>query len=602
MTDAIAHRGPDGAGHQSFVADAGATTVLLGHRRLAIIDPVGGIQPMTRGPLTLIFNGEIYNFRDLRPALEEAGERFQTSSDTEVLLAAWTRWGPATLDRLRGMFAFALFDQRDDSLTLARDRFGKKPLFLAEHAGGLAFASEIKAILTLDDGARRLDTAALWHYLGHRYAPGPATLFQGVTKLPPGSVLTVRAGRRTVQRWWSPPDARVPAPRGGGDEADDVTRFLAALEDAVRARLVSDVPFGAFLSGGIDSAAVVGLMARNLDQPVRTFSIGFREGGQSELDHARLVAETFGCRHHEEAIGPDAIIDTIGDVIAARDAPVSEPSDVPLTLLARAAAREVKMVLTGEGSDELLAGYPKHRAEVMGVAYRRWVPAWAHRSLVRPLIDLLPYRYRRIKILAATVGLADDRARQPRWFGALDDEARWALVTLADPGTALDPIPFDDARAASPLRRILHFDQTSWLPDNLLERGDRVTMSASLEGRMPFLDHELAALVAGMPDDRRLRGTTTKWLLRQAMTRLLPESILTRPKIGFRVPVDEWFRGRLRDWLGDLLLGPDAACRDLWRRPALERLLAEHVAGRVNHEKLLWTLATLELFRRRYRV
>ncbi|TAD89565.1 MAG: asparagine synthase (glutamine-hydrolyzing) [Alphaproteobacteria bacterium] len=600
MLAAIARRGPDGEGRwiENGPEDS---RVLLGHRRLAIIDLAGGAQPMHRGPLTIVFNGEIYNYRDLRRSLPPE-EVQHTDSDTEVLLTLWLREGPACLDRLVGMFAFAVWDRRDGSLTLVRDRWGKKPIMLLAHQGGLAFASEIKGLLALPGVQASLDHTALWQCFAYRYAPGPRTMFQGIEKLPPASMLVWRNGQRTLTRWWRPPDS-APPPAGGGDEAVEVDRFTQCLEEAVRARMVADVPIGAFLSGGIDSAAVVSLMARHSSQPVRTFSVGFDEAGYSELNHAETVAGLIGARHQSLVLKPEAVLEELDNAIWDRDAPVSEPSDIPLTLLARAAASEVKVVLTGEGSDEILAGYPKHRAEALGLRYRMLVPPPLHRALVAPLIDRLPYRFRRIRVAAATMGLSDPRARHPRWFGALSPAERAALVAMPPPhADAVDPEPFEGAAAASPLRRALYFDQTSWLPDNLLERGDRVTMAASLEARMPFLDHRLAAYVASLPDDRRLRGSTTKWLLRRAMERVLPQAILTRPKIGFRVPVEAWFRGRLSGWLEDCLTGAGSRTRDLYRPDALRRVLEEHRAGRVNHEKLLWLLLTTELFRRRYNV
>ncbi len=598
MLAAIARRGPDGEG--TWREAAGGSEVLLGHRRLAIIDLATGAQPMHRGPLTIVFNGEIYNYRDLKASLP-ADEVFETDSDTEVLLALWLRQGATCLDRLVGMFAFAVWDRRDGSLALVRDRWGKKPLMVTSHRGGLAFASEIKALLALPGVEAKLDDTALWQSYAYRYAPGPRTFFAGIEKLPPASVTLWRDGTRTTRIWWQPPDA-APPPAGGGDEAVEVDQFTRLLEDAVRSRLVADVPVGAFLSGGIDSAAVVSLMARHSSQPVRTFSVGFREAGYSELDHAAAIAKAIGAEHQALIVDPDAVIAELEQAIWDRDAPVSEPSDIPLTLLARAAAREVKVVLTGEGSDEILAGYPKHRAEVFGDQYRRLVPPVLHRALIGPLVDRLPYQFRRIKIAAATLGLSAPSDRQPRWFGALAPAERAELLAHPAPLDAgVDPAPFA-AGNTSVLRRALYFDQLSWLPDNLLERGDRVTMAASLEARMPFLDHRLATYVASLPDDRRLRGRTTKWLLRRAMERILPPEILTRPKIGFRVPVEAWFRGKLQGWLRDCLTGPDSRTRDLYQPAVLSRLIDEHAHGQVNHEKLLWWLLTVELFRRRYHV
>jgi len=601
MTRAVAHRGPDGEGFHHAETRDGRYRAALGHRRLSIIDLVTGDQPMhdARGRVSVVFNGEIYNFRELRRELEGLGCRFRTSSDTEVLLHGWSAWGERMLERLRGMFAFAIWDADSERLLLARDPFGKKPLFLHERDGRLLFASEIKALLAAPEVPAAVDRRAVWSYLLYRYVPGPDTLFAGIRKLPPGSYGIWADGRLAVTRYFRPYDLgarpEVPLP------VDPVGSFLRQLETAVELRMVSDVPYGAFLSGGIDSSAVVALMSRHSPHPVVTFSVGFAERQYSELDHARTIAREFRTDHHELAIRPDDLMAELPGLVAFRDAPVAEPSDIPIYLLARRAARQVKMVLTGEGADELLAGYPKHLFERFAAPYQMLVPSALHRALVEPLVEALPYGFRRAKTAIAACGLTDPRERLPRWFGALSRAERAALVAFPDPGgEAGEATPFAAAAAASALRRVLGFDQASWLPDNLLERGDRMTMAASIEARMPFMDHRLAEFVSALPDRFRVRALTGKWLLRQAMRRVLPPAILTRPKIGFRVPVNEWFRAGMRGYLQDHLLGPQSLTRDYYRPQALRRVFDEHVQGRQNHEKLLWTLLTLELFHRQY--
>jgi len=366
--------------------------------------------------------------------------------------------------------------------------------------------------------------------------------------------------------------------------------------------MVSDVPFGAFLSGGLDSSSVVALMSRHSQLPIDTFSVGYAEGRYSELRYARLVADRFRTRHHELLIRADDIIADLPALTGFRDAPVAEPADVPIYRLSRDAAGSVKMVLTGEGSDELLGGYPKHLAEPWVARYLACVPPSLHGRLVQPLIDLLPYGYRRARTASGCMGLPDPRERYPRWFGAFTTAEVADVLALDAPVRDIDPRPFRFAKFQSPLRRILYFDQTSWLPDNLLERGDRMTMAASIEARMPFMDERLALFLARLPDRLRVRGLTSKWVLRRAMAGILPSEVLNRPKVGFRVPVNEWFRGRLRGWVYDLLLGEDSLTRAWYRRDRLGRLIDEHVAGRRNHEKALWMLTTLELFQRRYRL
>jgi asparagine synthase (glutamine-hydrolysing) len=602
MTDAIAHRGPDGAGGFHGNSRDGAWRVALGHRRLAIIDLEGGVQPMVAagGETAIVFNGEIYNFQELKRELEALGHRFATNSDTEVLLAAYRQWGADCLGRLRGMFAFAIWDAARDRLFLARDRFGKKPLYLYEDGGTLVFGSEIKALLAHPQVPAELDRRSVVEYLYWRYVPGPHTLFRGIRKLAPGCFAQWDKGRLHEACWYTPPDAGE-RPRNGV-QPDVVDAFTELLDECVRIRMVSDVPFGAFLSGGLDSSTVVALMARHSSQPINTFSVGYRESRYSELRYARMVAEAFGTNHHELVIRAEDVIEELPTLIGFRDAPVAEPADVPIFRLSVEARRSVKMVLTGEGSDELIGGYPKHWFEPYVAMYQRVMPAPAHGGLLEPLITLLPYGFRRIKTVAKSFALRDPHQRLPRWFGALSPAEVAKLAALDAPERPLDPRPFRVAKLQSPLRRILFFDQTSWLPDNLLERGDRMTMAASIEARMPFMDHELAAFLARLPDRYRVRGLTGKWLLRQAMADKLPKVVLDRPKVGFRVPVNEWFQTRLRGWVHDLLLGPASATRDWYRRDALGRLIDLHVSGRQNNEKALWMLVSLELFQRKYQL
>jgi asparagine synthase (glutamine-hydrolysing) len=599
MTDAIAHRGPDDVGYFESVTSDGRGRVGLGHRRLSIIDLTTGHQPLGNadGSLQIVFNGEIYNFETLRAELSGRGHVLRTRSDTEVVVHAYQEWGPDCVSRLRGMFAFAIWDARRGCLFLARDRFGKKPLFIHSHDGLLLFASEIKALLEVPGVARRVNRAALWDYFRYRYVPGPATLFAGVRKLMPGSWMLCDANGTAEIRFYLPPDGACleEAP----DCADPTGRFLELLEESVRIRMMSDVPFGAFLSGGIDSSAIVALMARHSSLPVKTFSVGFAEGAYSELQHARTIAELFRTEHHELVVSQEHLLEHLPALTRFRDAPVAEPSDIPIYLLAREARRTVKMVLTGEGSDEVLGGYPKHVYERYVAPYQR-LPPWVRRGLIEPSIRVLPYRFRRAKTAIVNLGIESRAQRMPRWFGALTDEDCASLLTLPPPADGTQTVPLDVAAGDSALRSILFFDQTSWLPDNLLERGDRMTMAASIEGRMPFLDHELAAFVSTLPDAWRVRGLTTKRVLRLAMQRVLPAHILQRPKVGFRVPVNEWFRTSMRDYLLTHLTDADSRTRDYYRPEQLRRVLEEHLSGRQNHEKLLWCLLSLEVWHREF--
>ncbi|HXS20481.1 MAG TPA: asparagine synthase (glutamine-hydrolyzing) [Steroidobacteraceae bacterium] len=600
MAAAIAHRGPDDEGFLEAVTRNGEVRVGLAHRRLSIIDLATGHQPMSNedGSVQIVFNGEMYNFPGLRDELVARGHVFRTHSDTETIVHAYEEWGPECVTRFRGMFAFALWDANRERLFLARDRYGKKPLFLHQAGGLLLFASEIKAILAFPGVARRVDREALWDYFAYRYVPAPATLLTGIRKLMPGSYLVCERGTVTETAYFVPDDGKPAA--GRPPDGDPVSVFLEQLDEAVRIRMISDVPFGAFLSGGIDSSAVVAMMSRHSAQPVKTFSVGFAESAYSELAYARAIANQFHTDHHELTVSQEHLMEHLPALVRYRDAPVAEPSDIPIYLLAREARRTVKMVLTGEGADEFLGGYPKHVLERYVSTYQQ-LPAAVRHGLIEPLCRSLPYRFRRAKTAVANLGLADRRERMPRWFGALSGAERCGLTRLTAPPINPKSSPsFDACRGNSALRGILYFDQTSWLPDNLLERGDRMTMAASLEARMPFMDHRLAAFVSGLPDEWRVSGLTTKRILREAMRRVLPAAILERPKIGFRVPVNEWFRGSMRGYLADHLLGTESRTRDYYRPEALRRYVDEHAAGRQNHEKLLWCLLSLEIWHREF--
>ncbi len=525
------------------------------------------------------------------------GHYFRTASDTETIVHAYVQWGEECVQHFRGMFAFAIWDARHERLFMARDPFGKKPLFLWQHEGSWLFGSEIKALLALPDVAPQADQAAIWDYFAYRYVPGPATLFQGIRKLAPGSTATWENGVLRERVYYTPPDSRprVAAPL----PADPVATFLDKLDESVRIRMISDVPFGAFLSGGIDSSAVVALMSRHAGVPVKTFSVGFKEGGFSELAYAADIARQFSTEHHELEVSVDQVIALLPDLVRFRDAPVAEPSDIPIYLLAKESRKTVKMVLTGEGSDEILGGYPKHVYERYAGNYQM-LPGLLRHGLIEPAIGALPYRFRRAKTAIVNLGLEAFDERMPRWFGMMSDQERARLVAMPAPSRQRDPSLGCGSAGNSALRRILCFDQLSWLPDNLLERGDRMTMAASLEARMPFMDHELAAYVSSLPDEYRVRGRTTKWILREAMKQLLPQAILERPKVGFRVPVNEWFRGPMKDYLYEHLTGAESRTRHYYHAQALQQVLAEHVAGRQNHEKLLWSLLTLEIWHRQY--
>ena len=597
MLHAIAHRGPDDEGMYDAPACAAGQHVFLGHRRLSIIDPDGARQPMCDAGLALVFNGEIYNFRELRDELVEHGYTFVRDSDTEVLLRAYQHWGDDLVQHLRGSFAFVIWDANRERLLMARDRFGEKPLYLYEDGSGLYFASEVKALLRIPHCKAQVDVTAVWDYLAYRYVPAPKTLFAGIRKLMPGTLAVWERGQLREHRYWRAPDGHDALPWQA--RPDVVQDFLGHLDGAVKLQMVSDVPFGAFLSGGLDSSMIVALMTRHCPR-VSTFSVGFGEDKYSELAYAAQVAQQFNTTHHELTVSYRDVVEQLPKLVGFRDAPVSEPSDIAIYLLACEASRSVKMVLTGEGSDEILGGYPKHVFEGYAGTYQR-LPRGLRNGLIAPLVQALPYRFRRAKTAITNLNIEDWQERYVRWFGALSHSERSGLSSLRmDDVPTPDAPPFDGDPGISSLRRILYFDQTSWLPDNLLERGDRMSMAASIEARVPFLDHKLAEFVSTLPDDCRVRGSRTKWILREAGKQIIPASILGRPKVGFRVPVNEWFRGDMRDFLLDHLQSEASLTRAYFDQGALYRMLADHLDGRQNHEKLLWSLLNLEIWHRQY--
>lgn len=599
MAEVISHRGPDDMGFFKTQNSSGNCQIGLAHRRLSIIDLSTGHQPLSNedGSIQIVFNGEIYNYQELRETLKTRAHHFNTASDTETIIHAYEEFGEACVERFRGMFAFAIWDKKKEKLFLARDRFGKKPLFIHQHEGNLLFASEIKSLLTYPGIRAEVDFNSVLDYLAYRYVPGPATLFSNIRKLPAGTIAVFKNGDLREFCYYTPPDKQ---PKNEHKTpSDPIKQFFQLLDMSVKIRMVSDVPFGAFLSGGIDSSAVVGLMARHSLLPVKTFSVGFSESEYSELRYARAIADQFKTEHHELSVSQNHLMAELPALIRYRDAPVSEPSDIPMFLLSKEAGRSVKMVLTGECSDEFLAGYPKHVFERYVKSYHLLPGALRH-GLIEPLVHALPYRFRRVKTAILNLGLEDRRDRMPRWFGALSVKEREKLVNFRPEVKHYSGAQFDTPETNSALRRILYFDQTSWLPDNLLERCDRMTMAVSLEARMPFMDHELVEYVSTLPDSYRIRGRQTKWILREAMKWLLPKKILERPKVGFRVPVNEWFQGQMREYLFDHLTGKDSQTMQYYKKDILNRVLNEHVNGRQNHEKLLWTLLNLEIWHRQY--
>lgn len=604
MLHHIQHRGPDGEGTQIAVGSDG-TVVALGHRRLAIIDVAGGAQPMTdeASGVTVTFNGEIYNYIELREELRHSGYTFSTKSDTEVILKAYEHWGCECFRRFRGMFALALWDPRSQSLVLARDHFGKKPLYIHEHGGRLVFASEVSAIVSMDGFLDGIDRDSVYDYIRYRYVPGDHTFFKSIKKLSPGHYLTFKHGKVERHRFFSAPynDPTVSANAAPSDQTDLQRAFMDVLEESVKLRMRSDVPYGAFLSGGLDSSAIVALMSRNSETPIRTFSIGFSEEKYNELEYARLVADKYQTNHTEIVINPLDITEHFDLLTSVRGGPITEPADVPLYILSAHAARDVKVVLSGEGSDESLAGYPKHMFEAWAGPCGNMLAHSSVNRAGRAILDLVPSEMRRVRIAwdAITEGKFEDR--MATWFSAFNSLDSGKLAPGMSTQRVSDPTPFETQPQWSALRRVLHFDQTRWLPDNLLERGDRMTMAASLEARMPFMDTVLARFIAGTPDKALICGRQSKYLLRKSMAQMLPSTILERRKVGFTVPLREWFIKELREYTYDHLCAESSSVSSLLDRKIIRRLVDDHQRKRVNNEKKIWSLLTLEMFLRAFR-
>jgi asparagine synthase (glutamine-hydrolysing) len=586
MSRQLIHRGPDGSGEWCD----GPTG--FGHRRLSIIDLGGSAQPMSSvdDQLHLTFNGEVLNYRDLRAQLSYP---FRTAGDTEVILAAYSRWGTAAFSRLRGQFAFALRDDTTGDVHLVRDRLGVLPLYWYADDRMVAFASEIKALLpAVPDISVDLDSVG--DYLAHRSVPAPHTLYRGIRKLRPGHRLLIdRAGRVRELPWFELPAGPVPSPVKTA--ADAVDAVETALRESVDEALVADVPVGAYLSGGVDSSLIVALMSEaRAGQGVSTYAAGFGDPRVDELGWARQVAGLLGTDHHEVTVDAADFSELLPRLTWHRDGPLSEPADVAVFRLAELARRDVRVVLSGEGSDELFGGYPKHRAAALAAAVGR-VPSAIRGPLAGALARHLPAPAARLAVALRAVSATGEAEQRRSWFAPFSPAERSLLVG----DRVLRPAPPEYSRGkGDPLRRMLYADSHTWLSDNLLERGDRMSMAASLELRPPFLDAGVVDLAFSLPSDVKVRRGVGKWVVKEVARRHLPDEIVDRRKSGFRVPLDAWFRTGLRGMAEDLLTGPSSFVSDVLDRSAVTALLSAHAAGERDHAVRIWTLLGLEIWHR----
>ncbi len=604
MCDALRHRGPDEEGRY-LGADAA-----LAMRRLAIIDLAGGQQPMHNRDRTawIVFNGEIYNYKELRAQLETRGHRFHTDCDTEAIIHAYDEYGADTPKYLRGMFAFAIWDERQEALLLARDRVGKKPLLYARLPdGGLVFGSEFAALLKHPGVSRDVDRAAIHYYLSFMCVPAPLTAFSQIRKLEPGHTLRfTRDGEIKLQRYWLPDFSR----KLKISEAEAGERTVELLRDAVRVRLMSDVPLGAFLSGGVDSSAVVALMSEVSSTPVKTFCIGFEEQDFSELHHARRVAAHVGAEHHEFIVRPDAM-EVLPTLVEHYGEPYADSSAIPTYYVARETRRHVTVALNGDGGDECFAGYERYAAMRLAERYRR-LPGTLREGIIRRAAGLLPsspLRRSRARSVQRFLQVASlpTAERYLRWVSTFDSEAKQDLYTdefrreTAELDAAAWLAPwFARARGAGIVDASLLTDTMTYLPNDLLVKVDIASMAVSLEARSPFLDHHVIEFAASLPERLKLRGLTTKYLLKKVLRRFLPAENLTRSKMGFGVPLGHWFRGEMQSFLRDTLLAEKSLRRGFFKPETVARMVDEHTNGARDHAHQLWTLLMLELWFARF--
>jgi asparagine synthase (glutamine-hydrolysing) len=595
MCEAIVHRGPDDEG---IFVKAG---VGLGMRRLSIIDLAGGHQPVFNEDKTIsiVFNGEIYNFPELRSELLARGHLFSTHSDTEVIVHLYEDFGSECVQKLRGMFAFAIYDERAGRLLLARDRLGKKPLHYAMQSGTLLFASEMRSILAVRPELAKLDRPALLQYMYFGYIPDPATAFDPIRKLPPGHLLEFEKGKVRVRQYWDFPQYGTYEPASEEGLLEELEFRLA---EAVRIRLIADVPLGAMLSGGVDSSTIVALMARATSQPVKTFSVGFKHADFDEAPYARLVAQKFGTEHHELVFEPD-LVDTVEMLTHHLEEPFGDSSMLPTYFISCLARKHVKVALSGDGGDEAFGGYDRYRIHLEDRSYK-WIPKWAglwYRELIHPMI---PYQVPG-RNLAYSISLP----WQERYTEGVSLQAfQREMGILCQDFVQSDRNPLqsfreylDKAPAADPLSRILYLDSKTYLPGDILTKVDRMSMATSLEARVPMLDHVFLEWVTALGPQWKMRKGEQKFILKKLATRVgVPSEVLNRPKQGFALPLGTWMCRELKELVSTTLLDAQTLQRGYFQPSGVKRMLDEHLQGRRDHSARLWRLLIFELWHRNF--
>jgi asparagine synthase (glutamine-hydrolysing) len=600
MCHVIAHRGPDDQG----VMIEGAAS--LGMRRLAIIDLAGGHQPMSGcdRAVTIVFNGEIYNFRELQRDLEARGHCFKTHSDTETIVHAFEEYGHGCVDHLRGMFAFAIWNARTRELFIARDRTGKKPLYYTmTPQGTLIFGSELKSLREHPEFRGDISVEALDAYLTFGYVPDPLTIFRDVHKLPPGHHLRCKEGNARIEQYWDFP-YETTQPEPAQNEEDCLEELRSLLDEAVRMRLVADVPLGAFLSGGIDSSTVVGLMARHTDRPIKTFSIGFHEDSYNELKYARVAAKQFGTEHHEFIVTPE-ICEVVDDLVRHFDEPFADSSAIPTYMVSKLAREYVKVVLSGDGGDELFAGYTRYATDRKRNGFAS-LPRVVREGVMQPLGRSLPHgAWGRNYVHNVSLEPVDRYIEDISIFTKLNKPSLYTEDFRQEVGATAAAARFREyaarSRADNSLDPLLYLDSKTYLPGDILTKVDRMSMAVSLEARVPLLDHKLIEFVCTrIPAAMKMKGLETKHIFKRAVHDLVPAEILNRPKQGFGVPIDQWINEQLRDRVRGTLTEPRTMQRGYLEPRYVNLLLDEHERGRRDHATELWTLFMLELWHRAF--
>jgi asparagine synthase (glutamine-hydrolysing) len=606
MRDVITHRGPDDEG--IFVDGR----IGLGHRRLSIVDVAAGHQPMTNedGSLHITYNGEIYNHADFRASLEAKGHRYSTHCDTETILHLYEEYGEACVEHLRGMFAFAIWDQRKRQLFIARDRLGVKPLYYVHgDDGSLFFGSEIKTLFEAGALKPELNYHALPDYLANHAPSGAETLFRGVKRLLPGHTMFWRDGQVNIHPYWDLSFKKHE--QDGRNDADYIQEWSELFRTAVRLRLMADVPLGMFLSGGIDSSAIAAVMSSMVDEPIKTFSVAFAEREANELEYARVIARAFKTNHHEIVVSPEDFFDVLPKLIWHEDEPLAHPSSVALYFVSHLASQHVKVVLTGEGSDELLAGYGRYRKTILNLAlgnrFQNLTSAGL-RKLIQTRIERLPAGSKVKQKLSRTflTRTPDMESIYFDNFAVFSQSMQYELLTqktlehigAVDPYAGVGAL-LEQTDAKSLLDRLLYVDIKTYLHE-LLMKQDQMSMATSVESRVPFLDHKLVEFTSGLPERLKLRGWTTKYILRKSMQGLLPETILSRPKMGFPVPVGAWFRGAYTSVIDEYVLSERSLSRGLFNPDFLRTLVKRHQTAGENHSERLWALVNFEMWLRQF--